>query len=620
MTNCDAFTAKYLTSKGISLPSSLPLPTPVREFDVKRQSVDRADATRKRKEPFDDGFLRFLKDDKTTLRFYALWDDRRRTGGALHNLVMSFYVSDGTLEVSDVHYNSFNGKYSREPLLRRQRVPRDPEALASQTNLVTALSPRALQKAKEASSEAKQKYIEPKDLLVGRLVDLLGRSILIYDCDEYTRRYFVEELNVPESEMMPLESAMDLVEGNTVQDALASAAAGQDIASSVPIQSYPAYTGYGTEADSMQSVRSLHPEAPKNIALIQRREKYGNKYLNFIAVCLEDQQAAIPQNDEGVSKGKGRLGTDITWKGDRKYGVRFYLADDSIMVSEAFMDGGVGGVVLSRRKVTLPCNRSLFYGVHDLAVGGVIELNQRTYRLVESDAATQRLLASDEIHAEAQQAFQSAMTSIEKVLLAMPSAVARLQWLTSVLQHAPSEIVTGDELRAVLVKHKVDMSDAGLSAVLRKYKLPQDMGRMNVRSFVEEVSNRCNVPVSGLPTPATQKALKANDDQPERMAVLQDSARRQAKFKAAFKILRDAIFYRGRNMLFRVKQQDARSAGTVSAQALWEVLRGCGVDVTLDQLMHVLGEFKLIPVGAKPDDATQQIVYARFFESVEHFG
>ncbi|KAF0852619.1 conserved mitochondrial DUF1126 domain-containing protein [Andalucia godoyi] len=593
LVSCDAFSRNFLEEQGIQVPGNEKMPTG--QYDAKRSQIENHAAIRPRAEPFNDNLIRFLNNDKVVLRFFALWDDRRRTGGALHNLVLSFYVQDETLEVADMFFNEFSKRYSSQALLRRQKVPRDPKSLEKQTNLVTALSPRR-------NEENKKMYVTAKDLMVGHLVDLLGRKILIYDASAETRRYFSEVLGVSADLMQPLESALDLVEGNTVSDALTAAESGEDISRSVPTQPYPEYTGYGTEADSMQSVKTLHPQAPRINE--NKRMKYGNTSLNFVA------ELADPPLLSDISDARD------PWQDKRKFSIRFYLATDEIVVTEAFIDGGVGGICLSRRTVELPGNRSLTYTIHDFAIGKVIDLNQRRYKIVNSDAATARFIVSEEIRKEAEDNLQSAISVFDRVLRAMPSPVVRLQWLTSLLQKVSAEVITGDELRALCVQHKVELRDEQLSSLLRKYG--ESVGVLNVRAFIEDISKRNSVPVSGLPTARSLlKASTTSAADEERMAVLQDSARRQAKFKAAFKVLRDAIFYRGNHILHLFKKEDARAHGIIPVRVLHKALQAAGVSITADALLHVLKEFALIEESA---DENQTVSYTRFLESVEHYG
>lgn len=56
-------------------------------------------------------------------RFFGYWDDRSNVGGTLHNLVIYYFLSDDTMQISeDLPENS--GQELGSTLLRRTPVPK----------------------------------------------------------------------------------------------------------------------------------------------------------------------------------------------------------------------------------------------------------------------------------------------------------------------------------------------------------------------------------------------------------------------------------------------------------------------------------------------------------------
>merc|ERR1719161_721060 len=81
---------------------------------------------------------------------------------------------------------------------------------------------------------------KPVDLTVGCEINIFGRKIIVYDCDDFTRQFYRDYLNI-EQPSLPIETPEQ-----------------------VHIQlSHPPHTGFGSAEDSLASCIALRPKPPR---------------------------------------------------------------------------------------------------------------------------------------------------------------------------------------------------------------------------------------------------------------------------------------------------------------------------------------------------------------------
>ena len=85
-----------------------------------------------------------------------------------------------------------------------------------------------------------EQYYGPPDLMCVVKLKVYGRECLIYDCDEFTKNWYVANMGV---EQKPIKLAKSRP--------------------NVTYQALPQYNGYGSPEDSLGSVVSLNPKPPK---------------------------------------------------------------------------------------------------------------------------------------------------------------------------------------------------------------------------------------------------------------------------------------------------------------------------------------------------------------------
>lgn len=190
------------------------------------------------------------------------------------------------------------------------------------------------------------------DLAIGRTVNVWGRALFMYDCDEFTRSWFRKH-GAPEEalEAVPIDVERKLA---------------------VPKQAVaPDWYGIGTERDQMQSVNSLIPKPPK-FGWEQFME-HGSSALRFAARLVPEHGCRLLPAD------------DI-----REFVISYFLADDTIQIYEPPIrnSGIIGGKFLERTAIKKPHAVNQDYRARDLYVGAHLVTLSRCFELYDADVAT----------------------------------------------------------------------------------------------------------------------------------------------------------------------------------------------------------------------------------------
>lgn len=269
-----------------------------------------------------DTLRRFMKHDKQVLSFSAFWDDTSRLYGEKRKFVVNYYLAKNQMEVREVQQpNSGRDPY---PLL-----------LAAQTV-----------KKRDGS------VVKDTDLRTGGSVEIFGRTVILVDCDRFTRDYYRNTYGVDQ------EARPELMTGPKEPPA------------SVP---EPPHTGFGDPQDALQSHYSLNPKPiKKNTRKLQRLDR---KVLRF----------------------RARLtGGDVSDK-MRRFVVQYFLADDTLLIFEPPIrnSGIVGGKLIERgnfRHMAPPeGGPPRPFRASDFFAGAVIPNEfapQQRFELLEADAFT----------------------------------------------------------------------------------------------------------------------------------------------------------------------------------------------------------------------------------------
>ena len=307
--DCDEFTRQYLAQQGIDVPPAEPTPEDL--YTLKRKLTDRpirvshynADKT---------NLANFLKYDGQVLRFYAVWDDTQRIFGEKRKFVIIYFLVDGRIEIRQV----LEPNSGRDPVAR-------------------FLKKTLLKKPNQNS------YYTDADLYIGQIVNAFGREFLIYDADEFTKRFLDQKYGV--HDWTPITQK----DPRYIQ-----------FIEIVP----PPYNGWGDEIDSLGYVYSLHPKPPRKD--IVKLLKNDGKVLRFKAEF---------KNPNPVDEG-------------RIFVVCFHTADDNVSVFEKRRrnSGFDGGKFIQK---ALYKNRltGQNFKAQDFYVGAEIVINSYCFILTDAD-------------------------------------------------------------------------------------------------------------------------------------------------------------------------------------------------------------------------------------------
>ena len=331
--DCDDFTRSFYRDQGVELdpPENYPNDT----FDKTRLMVNF------KMDPPDAGEVReynevklggghpnrnlksFIDNDRKVLSYNVFWNDTSYDGG-MKFYKMNYYLADDTVEVQELRQVN-TGNETFPMMLRRMKVPKEP-----------ILTPCP------ALSLRQEDHYNYTDLLVGNTVKVYGKELVIYDTDDFTKRWYIENLGI---EQKPIQV--------------------QRPANFLPTNPVPPHNGYGAEEDSIGNVLKLTPNPPK-----------PDMYKIF-------------DNDQHVLRYESKLISSTYEDEIRKFILCFYPSDDSIKVFEVVErnSGIVGGKFLERRKFKNPYTQK-YYAHTEFVIGSTIVLQNHRFLLTNCDEYT----------------------------------------------------------------------------------------------------------------------------------------------------------------------------------------------------------------------------------------
>ncbi|KFU84097.1 EF-hand domain-containing family member C2, partial [Chaetura pelagica] len=361
--DCDQFTKNFLRKMGIKL--NPPAGHPDDPYTKKRQKILESMNPLRPYERFDT-LKQFLEHDKRVLRFFCVWDDPESMFHDPRELVLHYYLSDDTIDIKEiVPINS--GRDTVPLFLRRDKLPKhapvglfQPGTITRQTvlnvfgNAIGGKSRYLIDNWKTGAVH--QEFYKDSDLKIGAVINVWGRKIILCDCDEFTKEHYRTKYGIVDFTPVPYKAPPPPPK---------------------PEKTFPPYTGFGSEEDSLCSCMNLILKPPqKDVKKFMEKDRSGmeSNILRFVA----------------------KLSTDSHVDKDRKFIISYFLSDDTISVFELTQEntGIAGGKFLERGRIKKPGQElfksepSEYFKAQNLFVGATVCFHGHNFLLVDADEYT----------------------------------------------------------------------------------------------------------------------------------------------------------------------------------------------------------------------------------------
>jgi len=552
ITNCDPFTREYYNHLGIE--QSEPHTDEVDPFLATREDLKTKEAKKPRtyEKMYRECMLggghinrdmqQFLEKDRKVLRFYAVLDDLNTPQFERRPFILMFFLADDTMEIREMYplncgRDNFPIFFKRGPMAR---------------GVVELMGPQAQPKKKE-------EFVHGHELYVGQMVTLSGSQFFIYDCDGFTRQYFVEELG------MKLDPKWDV----------------QLPERAVPRAVTPPYNGYGSWDDSMSSVIHLIPKPPKKD--FKKLFNHEGKVLRFTA------RFASPK-PEDVS---------------RLFVFNFHLFDDTLSVHEP-----------PQRNLGIVTGRFLEKGIHmnqetgdlfkaeDLLPGKIVSIFNHSFEMLEMDEYSRKTFEDpDTIHKK----FDLPVV-LEKFRESMRQQFPNVRDVFRRFDTDHNGVLTYAEFKQALARQGFgQLSEDEIVIIMRHFDTRKD-GQVSYNEFCDAV----------LDEDFTQEMLKTKPHLQEhidpvyksRVQAKSEDREETSQVRRAVRELGDMVYQRP-NVLHRLyKEFEAMThEHTVTNHQIKKALLALGITFKLEDIDRVI-------LYVFPNCDLQKVRYVDFFQTL----
>lgn len=253
---------------------------------------------------------------------------------------MHYYLVNDTVELREIHEPN-DGHDPFPVLLARQKAPRN------HADVPMEFPSSVLEK-----SDAEQPdVLSPADFAIGKVVNIFGRDLLLYDCDNFTKDFYSRNFGV--TDFTPVDVKL--------KPALK------------PVMELPPYNGIGSAEDSYKNCVSINPKSVLGSKSLPQLLTFNNDVLRFSA----------------------KMDTTLAEDIDREFTLVYRLSDDFVSIHEPPRrnSGQPGGKFLSENKVMRPgTNPDMpeYLRASDFYIGARVEVFGRVFVIYDADLAVSK--------------------------------------------------------------------------------------------------------------------------------------------------------------------------------------------------------------------------------------
>ncbi|CAG9854239.1 unnamed protein product [Phyllotreta striolata] len=337
--DCDKWTREYMASQGLIMNDPEEMPEDpylfTRENKLKPHFI--------KTKSCNDKLRKFLEYDGKILTFKAAWDDRENEYGDLMKYEFLYFLSDDTVSVREIHQPN-DGRDPYCMLLRRVKLPKRYNDTPSTYPAIYL----------EMTDAEVTQYYHPLDFQIGETIFVLGRDMLLYDCDQFTRDYYKNALGITQ------KPPLDISEPGPPP---------------VPKQT-PPHNGVGSLEDSFQSTLSFIVK-PQRKNITQSRLN-ANKYMTYEMVM----DAVHPEDTI------------------RRFVMKYALGDGTCKIREPPIknSGIMGGMYLRPTLLVKPGSERLnpdYYTPVDFYIGATITVFNQRFKIIGADLYVYRYMEAN---------------------------------------------------------------------------------------------------------------------------------------------------------------------------------------------------------------------------------
>jgi len=264
----------------------------------------------------------FLLNDRKVLRFRGYWDDTTLYGARVY-FTVHYYLADNTVEVNEAHCrNSGRANWplfmKKGPLYKKNTTGCYPGMLKSDADL----------------------YM-PEDCMVGSSINIWGRTVTLYDCDDFTQQFYQDFMGIDQ-----MANQIDVSEKPVRHKKLHP----------------PPHNGIGKPEDSLLSCHYIQPKAPK-VDLVKLMTLSG-EVLRFECKMINGE----PEDE------------------CRRLVIAFYPMDDETAVFELPQrnSGHMAGKFADKRKIMNPATGK-YFALSDFFIGQTVTIAAQPLHIVRAD-------------------------------------------------------------------------------------------------------------------------------------------------------------------------------------------------------------------------------------------